>query len=105
MTRRFTENGKQAEHTGIYHVPADFADQSGGIVRSAVITMGLMAIGFVANTVPTEKVVSGIRSIMIFSPAIASAIAAVIFYFGYRIEDKDVLKMQDDIGGRTKINS
>jgi glucuronide carrier protein len=76
----------------------------GVLLRSAVITMGLMAIGFVANAVPTEKVVSGISSIMIFSPAIASAIAAVIFYLGYRIEDKDVLKMQDDIAGRAKIN-
>jgi GPH family glycoside/pentoside/hexuronide:cation symporter len=76
----------------------------GVLFRSAVITMGLMAIGFVANTVPTEKVVSGISSIMIFSPAIASILAAVIFYFGYRIEDKDVLKMQDDIAGRARIN-
>jgi GPH family glycoside/pentoside/hexuronide:cation symporter len=72
----------------------------GVLFRSAVITMGLTAIGFVANTVPTEKVASGISSIMIFAPAIASIIAAVIFYFGYRIEDKDVLKMQDEIASR-----
>jgi len=72
----------------------------GVLFRSAVITMGLTAIGFVANTAPTEKVVSGISSIMIFAPAIASILAAAIFYFGYRIEDKDVLKMQEEIASR-----
>ncbi len=72
----------------------------GVLLRSAVITTGLMAIGFVATTVPTEKVVAGISSIMIFSPAIACALAAAIFYFGYRIDDKRVLKMQDEISSR-----
>jgi Na+/melibiose symporter-like transporter len=76
----------------------------GVLLRSAVITMGLTAIGFVANTVPTEKVVSGISSIMIFSPAIASAVAAAVFYFSYRIEDKDVVKMQEEIRSRAATN-
>ena len=72
----------------------------GVLFRSAIIAIGLVAIGFVANTVPAQKVVSGISSIMIFSPAAACAIAAAIFYFGYRIEDKNVLQMQDEISSR-----
>jgi Na+/melibiose symporter-like transporter len=72
----------------------------GILLRAGVISLGLMAIGFIANTVPTQDVVEGIRSIMIFSPAAASAIAAVTFYFGYRIEDKDILRMQDEIAVR-----
>jgi Na+/melibiose symporter-like transporter len=70
------------------------------LVRSAVVTLGLVAIGFVANVVPGPEVVGGIRSIMTLSPAAASAIAAILFYYGYRIEDKDVIGMQDEIAER-----
>jgi Na+/melibiose symporter-like transporter len=72
----------------------------GLLIRSGIINLGLISIGFIAKEVPTPDVVSGINSIMIYSPAIASVLAGVIFYFGYRIEDKDVLKMQDEIAAR-----
>ena len=72
----------------------------GILIRAAVMSIGLMAIGFVANTVPTQNVVDGISSIMIFAPAVACAIAAATFYFGYRIEDKHTLQMQDEIAAR-----
>ena len=42
-----------------------------------------------------------ISSIMALAPAAAYAIAAIIFYFGYRIEDKDIVKMQEEIEART----
>ncbi len=70
------------------------------LVRSAVITIGLVAIGFVANTDATPGVVSGIRDIMTLSPAVTLAIAAVLFYYGYRIEDRDIVRMQDEIATR-----
>jgi Na+/melibiose symporter-like transporter len=72
----------------------------GVLLRSGVITIGLMAIGFIANTVPEQNVTDGISSIMIFSPSVACAIAAATFYFGYKIEDKRVLVMQDEIASR-----
>jgi Na+/melibiose symporter-like transporter len=72
----------------------------GLLIRSGIIMVGLMTIGFVANTTPTTEVVNGISSIMIYSPAVTSAIAAAIFYFGYRIEEKDVVQMQDEITAR-----
>ncbi|HJX34308.1 MAG TPA: MFS transporter [Desulfatiglandales bacterium] len=72
----------------------------GLLIRSGIINLGLISIGFIAGEVPTPEVVSGISSIMIYSPAIASILAGVIFYFGYRIEDKDVIKMQDEIAAR-----
>ena len=62
--------------------------------------VGLMSIGFVPQTTPTPEVVNGISSIMIYSPAVTSAIAAAVFYFGYRIDEKDVLQMQDEIAAR-----
>ena len=70
------------------------------LLRAAIISVGLMAIGFIANTAPTQNIVDGISSIMIFSPAVASAIAAATFYFGYGIEDKHILHMQEEIGER-----
>jgi Na+/melibiose symporter-like transporter len=70
------------------------------LVRSAVVTVGLVAIGFVANAAPTPKVVDGISSIMTLAPAAACAIAAAVFYYGYKIEDKAVVQMQDEIAAR-----
>ncbi len=77
-----------------------FPIKVGVLIRSGVITFGLMAVGFVANTEPTPKVIEGISSIMIYSTAVTSAIAAAVFYFGYRIEDKHILQMQDEISAR-----
>lgn len=64
------------------------------------MAVGLIIIGYIANTTPTPEVVNGISSIMIFAPAVTSAIAAIVFYFGYRIDEKDVLQMQDKIAAR-----
>jgi len=72
----------------------------GLLIRSGVITIGFIIIGFDVNTTPTAEVVNGINSIMIYSPAIAAALTAAIFYFGYRIDEKDVLQMQDEIAAR-----
>jgi Na+/melibiose symporter-like transporter len=72
----------------------------GLLIRSGIIMVGLMTIGFVANTTPTPEVIDGISSIMIYSPAVTCAAAAAVFYFGYRIEDKDVLRMQDEIAAK-----
>ena len=72
----------------------------GILVRAEVITIGLIAIGFVANTVPPQNVVSGIGSIMYFAPAVASALGAVVFYFGYKIDEKHILEMQKEIAAR-----
>jgi len=78
----------------------NFPIKLGILARSGVVTLGLVAIGFVANTVPTARVVEGIRSIMILSPAVACALAAIIFYYGYRIEDRNVVQMQEEIARR-----
>jgi Na+/melibiose symporter-like transporter len=72
----------------------------GLLIRSGIIALGLISIGFIANTTPTPEVIKGISSIMIYSPAVAAAIAGAVFYFGYRIEDKHVLQMQDEIAAR-----
>jgi len=37
---------------------------------------------------------------MIYSPAVTAAMAAAVLYFGYRIEEKHVLQMQDEIAAR-----
>ncbi|MBN1566714.1 MAG: MFS transporter [Acidobacteria bacterium] len=72
----------------------------GVFIRSAILSLGLMAIGFVANMDPTPAVVEGIRAIMIFAPAVACVLAAAVFYFGYKIKDSQVLFMQEEIAQR-----
>jgi Na+/melibiose symporter-like transporter len=69
----------------------------GLLLRSGIMAVGFTTIGYIANTTPTPEVVNGISSIMIYSPALTSAIAAAVFYIGYRIDEKDVLQMQDEI--------
>jgi glycoside/pentoside/hexuronide:cation symporter, GPH family len=78
----------------------NFPIKVGILIRSTIITTGLMAIGFVANTTPTPRVVEGIRSIMTLAPAAGYLLAAMIFYFGYRIDDAHVLKMQEEIAAK-----
>ncbi|MDR0842829.1 MAG: MFS transporter, partial [Acidobacteriota bacterium] len=69
----------------------------GVLIRSAVIGLGLAAIGYVANADPTPGVVSGIVALMSFSVAAVCALAAVVFFFGYKIQDSTVAKMQEDL--------
>jgi len=69
-------------------------------IRAGVVALGLPAIGFKANALPMEGVVDGIRSIMIFAPAAACAVSALIFFLGYRIDEEKVLRMQDEIEAR-----
>jgi Na+/melibiose symporter-like transporter len=70
------------------------------LIRSAVLSVGLMAIGFVANTVPTQRVMDGITWLITIVPAALSLLAAAVFYFGYRVEDEQVLEMQEEIEAR-----
>jgi Na+/melibiose symporter-like transporter len=66
----------------------------------AVLGLGLIAIGFVSNMDPLPEVVDGIRAIMLFVPAAACALAAGIFYFGYKLEDGRIRHMQEEISER-----
>ncbi|MDR0310965.1 MAG: MFS transporter [Acidobacteriota bacterium] len=76
----------------------------GIIIRVAVVTFGLGFIGWVANTDPSPHVVKGIASLMSFSPAAVCFIAAVIFFFGYRIQDSEAVKMREEIAARSGSN-
>jgi Na+/melibiose symporter-like transporter len=78
----------------------NFPIKVGVLIRSAVVTTGLIAIGFVANATPTPRVVNGISSIMTLGPAVGYALAAVIFFLGYKIEEPSVLHMQEEITAR-----
>jgi Na+/melibiose symporter-like transporter len=73
------------------------------LIRSATVTLGLTAIGFVANATPSADVVDGITNIMTLTPAAACMLAALSFFFGYKIEESDVVRMQDEIAARTIV--
>ena len=53
-----------------------------------------------ANATPTQGVISGRSSLITLIAAAACRIAAVIFYFGYRLDDRQVLHMQEEIALR-----
>jgi Na+/melibiose symporter-like transporter len=77
-----------------------FSIKVGVLIRSGVIALGLMAIGFVADADPTPEVVKGISSIMIYTPTIVCLISAALFFFGYKLEDKQILQMEEEIAAR-----
>ncbi|MBN1568017.1 MAG: MFS transporter [Acidobacteria bacterium] len=77
-----------------------FSAKIGVLIRSAVIALGLVAIQFVANADPTPRVINGINNLMTIVPAAVGAIAVIAFYFGYRIDDAQVLQMQNEIAAK-----
>ena len=72
----------------------------GIVLRSAVVTTGLIAIGYIANADPTPEIVNGIKSLISFSNAAACLLGAVVFFIGYKLKDEDIVKMQAEIAGR-----
>ena len=72
------------------------------LIRVTVVTLGLGAIGYIANTDPSPHVVSGIATLMSFSPATVCFIAAIIFFFGFKIQDSEMAKMREEIAARSK---
>jgi Na+/melibiose symporter-like transporter len=72
----------------------------GLLIRNAIVAVALPAIGYVANANPSQGVVNGLRSIMTLGSAAACIIGVIVFYYGYRIEDSNVLQMQEEIAAR-----
>ena len=71
------------------------------VLRSAVVTNGLIMIGYIANAEPTPEVQSGIRSLITFSNAAACLLGSAIFFIGYKLKDEDIVKMQAEIAERS----
>jgi Na+/melibiose symporter-like transporter len=73
----------------------------GILAGRGILITGLAIIGYVVGAAEqTLEVANGISAIMIYTSAITSILAAVIFYLGYRIGEKDVVRMQDEIAAR-----
>ena len=70
------------------------------LMRSAVVTTGLIAIGYVANAEPTPEVVGGIKSLIAYSNSLTCLLGAAVFFFGYTLKDEDIVKMQADLAER-----
>ncbi len=78
----------------------NFPIKMGVLIRSAVMTAGLIMIGFVANTQPTPRVIEGISSIMSFGPSIGYALTAITFFLGYKLEETGIVEMQEQIAAK-----
>ncbi|NLA76197.1 MAG: hypothetical protein GX846_12125, partial [Deltaproteobacteria bacterium] len=72
----------------------------GLLIGRGIIMTGLVMIGYVGGAEPTPEIARGISTIMIYAPAITSLLAAAIFYLGYRIKDKDIVRMQNELAAR-----
>ncbi len=72
----------------------------GLLIGRGIIAAGLGIIGYIGGVEPTQEVASGIHAIMIYTPAVTSILAAVIFYLGYKIDEKDIVRMQEETTAR-----
>lgn len=73
----------------------------GILAGRGILISGLSIIGYVIGAeTQTIEVVNGISNIMIYTSAITCILAAIIFYLGYRIGEKDIVKMQEEIAAR-----
>jgi GPH family glycoside/pentoside/hexuronide:cation symporter len=68
----------------------------GLLIGRGILITGLAIIGYVGGAEQTQQVANSISAIMIYTPFITSILAAVIFYLGYRINEKDIMRMQDE---------
>ncbi len=78
--------------------------KAGVFVRSFIMTAGLAAIGYVADAPATESVVTGISSFMTILPATIAICCVIIFFLAYKLDNKKILQMQDEINKRNGIN-
>lgn len=74
----------------------------GAIFRSLVLGAGLAAIGYVADTAPTDEVIKGISQIMTLLPGLLMLFSAAIIFFCYHLNEEKVIAMTEAISQRSK---
>ena len=75
----------------------------GAILRSVILGAGLAAAGYVAEAAVTSEMVTGISALMNLYPAIFLIITIVIFGIGYRLSDKKISQMTEEIQQRKAV--
>ena len=75
----------------------------GAILRSVILGAGLAAAGYAANAAATPHMVTGISALMNLYPAVFLVITIVIFGIGYRLSDKKIADMTEEIQRRKAV--
>ena len=89
------------EHPGIYHGFDEFPNQNRRINQKRRYGRGTAINGIVGKRGSSASRYGGYQFHHVAGAAAAYAIAAIIFYFGYKINDKDIVRMQEEIAART----
>ena len=93
------KNGRRA--TGLVMSASTMAQKFGWTIGGALAGWILAAYGFKANVTQTQESVNGIILMMSLIPAIGSAAAAIFMYF-YKLDDKTMKKIEEDLIARKK---
>lgn len=91
------KTGKNAR--GLYFSMFQLSIKIAAVFSTAIAGFGLSAVGFVANTEPTEKVIQGIRIISMGLPAALLALGVVLLLF-YDLSPKKMEKIHKDLENR-----
>lgn len=87
--------------TGLIFSASTMSQKIGWAIGNALTGYLLKAIGYIPNVVQTEKVITGIRLIMSILPAIAGFLAVLII-LGYKLDDKTMEEIQNELNERRK---
>jgi GPH family glycoside/pentoside/hexuronide:cation symporter len=90
--------------TGLVYSAGTLSMKFGTGVAGALVGWLLTIFGYVANAGQTEEALHGIRLLISVFPAIAAALAIVVFAF-YPLSDALLTQISDDLGARRERNT
>lgn len=72
----------------------------GSLIKGIVLSAGLAAAQYVANSAPTDVTVSGVAKLMSIYPAAFILFGTAIFLFFYHLNEKEVDRLTAELEAR-----
>jgi GPH family glycoside/pentoside/hexuronide:cation symporter len=88
--------------TAMTFAAATFSQKLGTALAAAVMGWLFTALGYVANAPQTPRSQTGILMLMSFIPAVFAFLAVAVMFF-YRLDNKQVVVLQQELAERKKL--
>jgi len=96
------KTGRRA--TGLVFSASIMSNKLGWAIGSMVAAFILDQTGFVANIIQNTNVLDGLKAMMSIIPVAVGAIALIILLFFYKLDEKTMKKIQEDLDDRRKAS-
>ena len=95
------KTGRRA--TGLVYSASIMSNKLGWAVGTAVAGLILSMTGFQANVVQSLAVLTGLKSMMSFIPAVPGLIALALLIFFYKLDEPTMNRIKEEIGSRRAV--